>query len=78
MSRYDVVVNTTLEIDDDVAETILSEYRDSMDIDEGDDVSIEDALEWAIEQDPPQNLELGLHGGTWFVVAAERVTYLDG
>lgn len=72
MRRFDARVNVTIEVPDE--EAMIEEYRDDPD---DEDFGVEDALEVALEREQP-TFEIGQTGASAFIVAAERVTYLDG
>lgn len=69
--RYDANVNITIEVPSEDA--LLAEYGDEDD----ETFTVEQALEAAIEQEQP-TFEIGLTGASAFILAAEKVTYLDG
>ena len=72
-ARYDAQINVTIEVPDEQA--LLDEYREEDETE--DDIGPEQALERAIEQEQP-TFEIGLSGASGFMVAVEKVTYLDG
>lgn len=72
MKRYDANVNITIMVPDEQA--VLDEVHDP---DDEENVDVEDALMELLESEQP-TFEIGLSGANAFIVAAERVTYLDG
>lgn len=70
--RYDANVNITITVPDE--ELVIDEVSNGDDDEQKD---IEEALAELIESEQP-TFEIGLTGASAFVVAAEKVTYLDG
>lgn len=70
MARYDAQINVTIEVEDQ--EQLLEEASP-----DGETMTVEDALTELIETDQP-TFELAFGAAKGFMVAAERVTYLDG
>lgn len=72
--RYDANVNITIEVPD---EDMLFQEAGAFDDNDEDDMTVEQALSNLLESEQP-TFEIGLSGASAFIVAAERVTYLDG
>lgn len=70
--RYDANVNITIEVPDEDA--VIDEVANG---DDDERLDIETALMDLIESEQP-TFEIGLSGASAFIVAAEKVTYLDG
>lgn len=68
--RYDAQVNVTIEVPD--KEAFIAEWCE-----DDEELEIEDAIAQAIEFEQP-TFELGLTGASGFMVAADKVSYLDG
>lgn len=71
MARYDAQINVTIEVEDE--EMLIDE---AWDVDD-EKPTVEDAISEFIEHDQP-TFELAFGAAKGFMVAAERVTYLDG